>query len=194
MRLQAWTLLLLLCSASPPVMPLPKELCQYKLNQRSDCVVIIDSACHTQEDGVQGYLVISVWVSEATGADSGNGTCKLYYNVDISITSSYHLRVEMRGSPLDRVHKNGIGKALVSGQRGQYHWKSPVWDVSGNIFRDFNARFSLQQASMATRNEPCAPLLKALQQRLRAVLHLFMNYIPTVYELHPNTARLPMHY
>eukprot|EP00983_Pelagomonas_calceolata_P005134 166839-Pelagomonas_calceolata.AAC.1 len=30
--------------------------------------------------------------------------------------------------------------------------------------------FPLQQASMATRNGPCAPLLRASQQRLRAVL------------------------
>eukprot|EP00983_Pelagomonas_calceolata_P012131 388663-Pelagomonas_calceolata.AAC.1 len=48
-----------------------------QLNLRSDGVVILDSACHTQEDGVQGYLIISGWVSEATGAESGNGTCML---------------------------------------------------------------------------------------------------------------------
>eukprot|EP00983_Pelagomonas_calceolata_P033318 1043439-Pelagomonas_calceolata.AAC.1 len=49
-----------------------------QLNQRSDGVIIIDSSCHTQKDGVQGCLIVSVWVSEATGADSGNGSLAFY--------------------------------------------------------------------------------------------------------------------
>eukprot|EP00983_Pelagomonas_calceolata_P039949 1137397-Pelagomonas_calceolata.AAC.2 len=40
-----------------------------QLNQKSDGGAIIDCACHTQQEGVQGYLVIPVWVSEATGAE-----------------------------------------------------------------------------------------------------------------------------
>eukprot|EP00983_Pelagomonas_calceolata_P012043 386479-Pelagomonas_calceolata.AAC.1 len=53
-----------------------------QLNQRSNGAVIldsscytkviIDSACHTLQDGVQGHFVVSVWVSEAMGAESGN--------------------------------------------------------------------------------------------------------------------------
>eukprot|EP00983_Pelagomonas_calceolata_P043457 1138909-Pelagomonas_calceolata.AAC.1 len=88
-----------------------KRTLQVQLNQRSDGVVIIDSACHTQEDCVQGYLIISVWVSEATGAESGN--VFEFRKVDISIMRRYHLRFETGGSPLDRAHKYGIGTALM---------------------------------------------------------------------------------
>eukprot|EP00983_Pelagomonas_calceolata_P081306 1155519-Pelagomonas_calceolata.AAC.1 len=99
-----------------------KRTLQAQLNQRSDGVVIIDSACHTQ----------------------------------------YHLRVEMRGFPLDRARKYGIRTALVPGKGASTIGKSPVWDVFSDVFRDFNAlllELFLEQASMATRNEPCAPCL-----------------------------------
>eukprot|EP00983_Pelagomonas_calceolata_P028993 908829-Pelagomonas_calceolata.AAC.1 len=50
--------------------------------------------------------------------------------------------------------------------------------------------FSLQQASKATRNEPCAPLLRASQQRLRAMFGLFVNIPRHVGCEHPRTIEL----
>eukprot|EP00983_Pelagomonas_calceolata_P074301 1152502-Pelagomonas_calceolata.AAC.3 len=49
-----------------------------QLDQRSDGVVIIDSTCYTKKNGVQVHLIISVWVSETTGAKSGNGASMLF--------------------------------------------------------------------------------------------------------------------
>eukprot|EP00983_Pelagomonas_calceolata_P034480 1080418-Pelagomonas_calceolata.AAC.1 len=79
-----------------------------QLNQKSNGVVIIDS--------VQGFLIISVWISGATGVESGIAT-RAYLSptrVVLSILSGHHLRVKMGCAPLDRAHKGSIWMALVS--------------------------------------------------------------------------------
>eukprot|EP00983_Pelagomonas_calceolata_P043447 1138897-Pelagomonas_calceolata.AAC.2 len=80
-----------------------------QLNQMSDGVVIIDSACHTQV--VKGVSV--------------RAELK-FHKVDISVVGRYHLRVEMGGSPLDRSHKCGIRMALMPGKGASTIGKSPV--------------------------------------------------------------------
>eukprot|EP00983_Pelagomonas_calceolata_P129339 1161597-Pelagomonas_calceolata.AAC.3 len=104
--------------------------------------------------------------------------------------TGFYPRVKMVCPPWDRSHKDSVRTALVSGRGARTIGKSPVRNIPGDDFRDFNAlflEFSLQQASMATRNEPCALLLRALQQRLRAMLCLFMNITWHVGCEHPRT-------
>eukprot|EP00983_Pelagomonas_calceolata_P022166 696674-Pelagomonas_calceolata.AAC.1 len=102
-----------------------------QLNQRSDGVAIIDSACNTQEDGVQGYLTYR----KATGAEPGNGTCIMHdvgQQLSCRLGKGYHLRVEMGGSPLDMAQKYGIGTALTSGKGASTIGKSPVRNFPGD--------------------------------------------------------------
>eukprot|EP00983_Pelagomonas_calceolata_P093116 1157740-Pelagomonas_calceolata.AAC.1 len=150
-----------------------------QLSQRSDGVVIKDSACHTQ-------------VSEAMGAESGNGTCML---ISSFLEAGHHLRVEMGGFSLDRAHKNGIGTALMPGKGASAIGNFPVLKAqSGMSVATFTGTstpsswsFSFRHASMATRNESCTPLLRASQQRLKAVLCLFMDIPWHVGCDHPGT-------
>eukprot|EP00983_Pelagomonas_calceolata_P038556 1136833-Pelagomonas_calceolata.AAC.1 len=85
----------------------------------------------------------------------------------------YHLRVEMGGSPLDRVHKYGIGTALVLAKgpvpSGKAHSGMSLVMFSGTAMTCCWS-FSLQQASMATRNEPCAPLLRAFTAETESIV------------------------
>eukprot|EP00983_Pelagomonas_calceolata_P104642 1159049-Pelagomonas_calceolata.AAC.14 len=73
----------------------------------------------------KGYLIISVWVSEATGAKSGNGTSMLFSSL-CRLGKGYHPRVKMDCSPRDRAHKDSIRTALVPGKGariiGISHW------------------------------------------------------------------------
>eukprot|EP00983_Pelagomonas_calceolata_P080450 1155150-Pelagomonas_calceolata.AAC.5 len=95
-----------------------------QLNQRSDGVVIKDSACHIKLNGVQGHFTL----------------------------------------PLYRVYKDSTGTALVLGKEASTIGKIPVkviLEVFSGTSMPCSWSFSLQQASMATRNEPCPPLLKA---------------------------------
>eukprot|EP00983_Pelagomonas_calceolata_P003733 121927-Pelagomonas_calceolata.AAC.1 len=94
----------------------------------------------------------------------------------------------MGGSPLDRAHEYGIGTALMPA-KGPVPWESPGMSLamfSGTLML-CSWSLSLQQASMAKRNKPCAPLLRASQQRLRAVLCPFMNISGQVGCEHPRT-------
>eukprot|EP00983_Pelagomonas_calceolata_P052641 1142937-Pelagomonas_calceolata.AAC.1 len=44
-------------------------------------------------------------------------------------------------SPWDRAHKDSIRTALISGRVARTIWKSPVRNIPGDVFRNFNALF-----------------------------------------------------